>query len=69
MLRTLQILSIELFLMHGEDCIKVELCKVVTMLSHLVKTNEANVQMEYGGMCKLRHSMGWSKEKIVELDN
>ena len=56
-------------LIRGEDCIKVELCKVVTMLSHLVKTNEANVQMEYGGMCKLRHSMGWSKEKIVELDN
>ena len=69
MLRTLQILSIELFLMHGEDCIKVELCKVATVLSHLGKTNEANVQMEHGGICKLRHSMGLSEEKPVELDN
>ena len=55
--------------MHGEDCIKVELSKVATMLSPLVKTNDANVQMEHGGICKLRHSMGLSEEKSVELDN
>jgi len=55
--------------MHGEDCIKVELSKVATMLSPLVKTNDANVQMEHGGICKLRHSMGLSEEKPVELDN
>jgi len=39
--------------MRREDCIKGELCKVTTMLSHLVKTNGASVQMEHGGMCKL----------------
>jgi len=38
------------------------------MLSHLAKTKKANVGMEHGGPCKLRHSMELSEGKHVELD-